>query len=353
MGDRRLRLGVAAPGGIVTRRALTGVAVVAGSLIVAVAIAEVGLRIVGFSFAPYPRLYPEGVARGAAAGAFVADRDLLWVSSDWAPTLRAARANPPALLLLGDSCTAWGGWDARLAALVAEGGGNLSFANVAVGGWSSHQGLGALKRDLLALRPRVVTIWFGWNDHWTRWGIDDATATRIAGSGPLEGSRVVQLGQKLRIALLARRGADRIRVPPDAFRENLRAMVRLARERGAVPVLVTAPSAHERGEEPAFLQEEGYLADLDRLVPLHREYVAIVREVAASEGAVLCDPERDFPPPGPGRRLLFRPDGIHLADAGREAFAALLLETLRAHDLLKDVLEGGGKEPQFSRPPGR
>ena len=67
-------------------------------------------------------------------------------------------------------------------------------------------------------------------------------------------------------------------------------MVRLARDRGAVPVLVTAPSSHRPGNEPSFLRDENYLKELDDLIPLHQEYVAIVRELAEEEGVILCDP---------------------------------------------------------------
>ena len=90
-----------------TDRNLSGVAILSAGLLAALAIAEVALRIGGFSFQPYPRFFPDGVARGAAAGVFLADPDLLWVSSDYGPTLRAARTSRPKLVLLGDSCTRW------------------------------------------------------------------------------------------------------------------------------------------------------------------------------------------------------------------------------------------------------
>jgi lysophospholipase L1-like esterase len=322
-----------------TRRTFSGVAVALVATIAALLLSELVLRAIGFSFEPYPTFYPDGVARGATTGTFVADPDLLWVSSEWAPALRAARSSRPKLLLLGDSCTAWSDYDERLAALVAARGGNLSGAKFAVGGWSTFQGLAALERDLLPLGPSVVAIYFGWNDHWTRFGLPDAAAARIARSGArLSGSRLVQLGTKLRIALHGKPTDAPARVSAHDFRENLRTMVRLCRERGAVPVLVTAPSAHVEGSEPAFLAEERYLADLARLVPLHREYVGIVREIAAAEGAILCDAERELPGP-PVREQLFRRDGIHLDDAGSDALARLLLETLLRDGLLEKVLD--------------
>jgi lysophospholipase L1-like esterase len=321
-----------------THRTRSGVAVVGAATLAALVLAELALRASGFSFEPYPTFYPDGVARGAAAGTFAADPDLLWVSSDYRPQLAAARSNPPKLLLLGDSCTAWGDYGERLAALVAARGGNLSCAKFAVGGWSTFQGLGALRRDLLPLGPEVVVIYFGWNDHWTRFGLPDAVAARSSRAwSRFSGSRLVQLGLKLRIALAANPGEAPPRVSPAEFRENLRTMTRLCRERGAVPILVTAASAHEPGREPAFLAEEGYLADLGTLVPLHREYVAIVREVAVAEGAILCDAERELPGP-PLRERFFRRDGIHLDDAGNDALARILLDALERHDLLQAVL---------------
>jgi lysophospholipase L1-like esterase len=307
---------------------------VLAGLVASLVIAELVLRAAGFSFEPYPHLYPRGVARGAAVGTFVPDPDLLWTSSSYEPAVRAARTSRPALVLLGDSCTAWGDYDERLAAMVAVRGASLSFSNLAVGGWSTFQGLRALRRDILGLEPRVVVMYFGWNDHWTRFGIEDAGAARL---WSFPRWRLVQLVQKLWIALHSDRHDPPPRVQPAGFRENLREMVQLARNRGAVPVLVTAASSHRPGEEPSFLREENYLKELDDLIPLHQQYVSIVRQVAEAEGVILCDPERRFPAAGAARDELFRPDGIHLSDAGNQALAALLLETLSSHDLLKTV----------------
>jgi hypothetical protein len=42
---------------------------------------------------------------------------------------------------------------------------------LAVGGWASEQGLRQFRRDVLPLHPRVVmTIYYGWNDHWIAFG---------------------------------------------------------------------------------------------------------------------------------------------------------------------------------------
>ena len=149
-------------------------------------------------------------------------------------------------------------------------------------GWSSYQGRRQLERDVAPLRPRVVTLYFGWNDHWIGFGIEDKNVARVKAvfSSRWSRLRLVQLATKATVALGSRDTAYPNRVSLADFGANLRAMVRQARSRGIRPVLVTAASAHVAGEEPEQLTER-WLRDLSELVPLHRSYVAAVRAVAA------------------------------------------------------------------------
>jgi lysophospholipase L1-like esterase len=73
----------------------------------------------------------------------------------------------------------------------------------ATSGWSSWQGLQALRRDIAGLRPSVLTIYFGWNDHWVGFGVEDDEVAEITQSRlrllPMQ-SRAAQLLLKTRLA---------------------------------------------------------------------------------------------------------------------------------------------------------
>lgn len=44
--------------------------------------------------------------------------------------------------------------------------GNIEVINCGVPGYTSHQGLQLMKEELLTLEPDLVTVCYGWNDHW-------------------------------------------------------------------------------------------------------------------------------------------------------------------------------------------
>ena len=307
----------------------------------ALALGEIGLRVAGFSYEPTLESvefgWPNVEVRRAR---YVSDPDLFWVSHDYAERLASLAGTPLDLVFLGDSCTDWGRWPHLLVARIEREHPrvDLRTAVLATAGWSSHQGLAQLRRDVLPLRPRAVTLWFGWNDHWRGIGVDDASVAEISRARPewLRALRWDQLWQKSRLAWRARgRDPSGERVPPADFRRNLEQMVRLAQGAGSVPVLVTAPSHHEVGAEPERLSPR-WIEDLSRLVPLHQQYVGIVREVAAREGVLLCDLAQRFDAlPREQKDASFAVDGVHLRLAGDRRAAAWLRECLDASAALR------------------
>ncbi|MCG8461841.1 MAG: hypothetical protein MI919_36625, partial [Holophagales bacterium] len=145
------------------------------SILVLLLVVEIALRITGFSFV----LYPEDIEFGRPdpvmlEKAFLPDDDLFWVTRDYPAELTRLEQLRPPLLLLGDSCTHLGQWDDYLAELARNRFGQApSWGNLAVAGWSSHQGRAQMVRDVPALEPAVITLYFGWNDHWIGFGVDD------------------------------------------------------------------------------------------------------------------------------------------------------------------------------------
>lgn len=299
-------------------------------VLLAGAVGEVGLRAYGFRFDTFPIVqfgWPEPTE---IQKVYVPDRDLFWVTRDYAARLADARRSPPAVVFMGDSCTEFSDWPRlTLERLAAHDGSPVPGVNLAVGGWSSEQGLRQLRRDVLTLRPRMVIIYYGWNDHWIAFGKSDPDVhAGIASFWLATHLRLMQLLVKTRL------GSETIlsahpsyRVPLDRYRVNLEAMARLAHGAGIRTVFITAPSSHQRGHEPEYLARR-HLQHLEELVPLHASYVQATREAAAATGAEVCDAAAAFTTlPGPIDHY-FTKDGIHFSDHGTRALVEILTTCL-------------------------
>jgi lysophospholipase L1-like esterase len=153
----------------------------------------------------------------------------------------------------------------------------------------------------------------------------------------LQHARVFQVFSYFYNRALQGQGADErpLRVAPDDFRNNLTAMVRIARENGITPILITAPSSHRSGQEPVYLQDR-FIKQLDQLVPLHRQYTDIVRDVAREQNVLLLDLQTEFDalPYNTVRDDYMKSDGIHFRAAGSTAVAESLYRFIEQHHLL-------------------
>ena len=312
---------------------------------------EALLRVAGFSFSIAPSSVVFGWPRPVSIEErYEVDPDLFWHPRDYDTKLARLTRERPDIVFLGDSCTEFGIYPGLLVERLQRHHPGRPIRGAALGAsaWSSYQGLAQLRRDVLPLGPRIVGFYFGWNDHWLGFGVEDADVPRISGLG-LSTLRDLRISQLLFKAWLAGRAwtlaAKPLRVPPDDFRANLREMARLTRAAGAVPVLLTAPTSHELGLEPEYLAER-YVADLREVVPLHQRYVSIVREVAKEEAAVLCDLAARFDelPRDDVKTHYFMIDGIHLKPAGDAKISEFLDECFRESPELAaelDRISGG------------
>ncbi|MEM7355062.1 MAG: GDSL-type esterase/lipase family protein [Acidobacteriota bacterium] len=310
------------------RALLVNCALALSSIALFLAVVELGLRLSGFSYV----LVPQDIEFGKPdpvllETGFLADPDLFWVTRDYPDKLARLATERPPLLFMGDSCTHLGHYDDELAGLVAtRRQTRLRFGNLGVAGWSTHQGRRQLERDVLPLAPAVLTFYYGWNDHWVGFGIEDknvALANRVFTSA-WGRSRVVQLTMQGVIAIGARQTAYPNRVSRIDFEANLRSMIRQASAQGIEPVLITAATSHRRGEEPPELALR-WLRELEDLVPLHLAYTESVRQVADAEDAILCDAAARFAElPRPQIESSFMADGIHLTAEGDRRLAEFL-----------------------------
>ena len=286
---------------------------------------ELGLRLFGFEFTLKPaRIDMER---------FFFDPDVLWFPREHPARVATARDQRPSMVFMGDSCTYWGRYDERLQSIVEarNPGAGFTFVNLGVPGWTSWSGLQQLQRDVLPIRPKAITIYYGLNDHQPRAGFQDKDAARF-----IKEPSVLRIAQLAHKAVFASRQSSAVpspyRVSLADFRDNLRRMVRIARDNGIIPILLTAPTS----STPWW----------HFTVPsLHRRYVEAVREVAEEEAAPLVDLYQEIQRlPRRDRDRLFWDDGIHLWPEGEQKIAELIDRHLVEADLYRRILIDSGKE---------
>lgn len=300
------------------------IALAATSVVVALMLVEGALRVAGFHFSLAPAVqfgWPDPLT---IRSNYADDPDLFWVTRDYHDKLRQARRSHPAIVFMGDSCTEFGTYPARTVALLSEDGPAVTGVHLAAGGWSTEQGLVQLQRDVLPLRPSVVVIYYGWNDHWMAIGpTDPALHLEHRFMGVAEHVRLLQVVFRAQVALAERSRQRPNRVPPARYRANLEAMGRLAADAGIHAVFVTAPSNYVRGREPAYLLQR-HIQRLADVIPFHEQYVQLTRDAAHASGAILCDAAAAFAAlPGPHDKY-FKADAIHFTADGDQELAAIV-----------------------------
>lgn len=268
---------------------------------------------------------------------YVPDPELFWVPRTYKASLVDTQRVPPEIVFLGDSCTQFGSYPARVVEKLRRQTENaaLTGLSVGVGGWSSAQGLRQLERDIVPLRPKVVTVFFGWNDHWRHFGASDQDVAWV-------GAPLLFLSINLKVVELCKRAyvtfrsdPKGLRVPLSNFRAILREIVSTSKDNGIVPVLITAPSALIPGREPERLAQR-WVRNLRDVVPLHQQYSNVVRDVAAATGVPLCDLAARFDElPAQQREAEYMlSDGIHFTPAGDEALANFIVQCFRQNRLI-------------------
>ena len=311
---------------------------------------EIGLRLAGREFAMYPTQIQFGWPTPVRfPSLFTVDRQLLWVPKRYDAWVAAWKDRRPTIVFMGDSCTQGAEYPKFLASLIEERNSQREFTyvTVGVGGWSSYQGLRQLERDVVPMKPRAVTIYYGWNDHWVNYGLEDKMIGEIYRKHPsllLEYSSRIRMVSFVNQTIFAFRyplRADKgsVRVSLSDFSANLRRMIQIALDNDVIPILLTAPSSHRKGKEPRYLTER-WLNDLSDLIPLHQQYVQAVRDVAAQHQAPLIDLYAAFNRlPQEDLDRFFRRDGIHLTKQGEEKLAEMMYAYLVDSGLYGRMME--------------
>ncbi|MFQ5768796.1 MAG: SGNH/GDSL hydrolase family protein, partial [Acidobacteriota bacterium] len=196
----------------------------------------------------------------------------------------------------------------------------------------------------------MVIIYFGWNDHLIALGFTDAQQ-KVGGKKVVRARNILSRSRTyqflswlmgrgrawtLKNPEIAARTALKRRVGRDDFQGEMRKLVRLSRELGAVPLLCTYPTALSylvQGHRPMpeWLMEThlGH-GTPEEMLDLQNRYNDTVRKVARETGAPLVDLEALFAASGK-ENLFAHPEGdmIHPGDAGYRLIAQALARAVQ------------------------
>ena len=323
-------------------------------------VSEAALRIFNFRYSDTPGLllsYPEKVSIGRFArvleknrvSIFIKDKDQSWIPI---PSFedKYSLEKPSGVTrigTLGCSCTQ-GCADTDLAypdhmneILNSEFPNVYQVLNAGVGSYSSFQGLQRLKHALLKYKPDIVTIYFGWNDHWVANLPDNQIRMKAAWEvgliNFLERFRTYQayhlaitrLKEKFKRAKKAGEPPT-LRVSQEDYAKNLNAMIDLCQANGIRPVLMTAPY------DPSQLApSQIFPFPAETLIRTHRDYNSIVRQVGAVRQVPVIDLEAVFTHLEQRRPLAYFSDGTHFTPVGCRLVAGLIVQRLQELGLVK------------------
>jgi lysophospholipase L1-like esterase len=303
--------------------------------VIGLVMAEGVLRLTGLGTIQPEIQFGEITGAQLESGFFIFDKDLFWREPEGVPDqihlgnhfVRVGDVFPSKerrlrILCLGDSCTRLSRTNQPFSVrLQAALGPNAEVFNASLPGYTSHQGLAWLNKQLLASKPDVVVVYFGWNDHWRSWGLPDHAYAR---SLSFSSSRLLNL-------VRPRPAIPPIRLLPDEYRENLNEMARLITGQGGKMVLVLAPHNINR-ENTAHYRKNGNITEGDDPKALHLTYLEIARDAGTQPGVRMYDAAAQFAAIAEPRLILQR-DGIHPTDPGHQILARSLADDITRHDL--------------------
>ena len=308
------------------------------ALAMLITLVELALRFAHFRFEPDREF---GYPRAADFGFLQYDPDLFWkinpnqegINSWGFPGREINPVKPEGvyrMVFLGDSIL-YAGYPFLVEQCLHDAEVQVEVIPLAVPGYSSYQGHLLAEKFGALLKPDLVVVQFGWNDHWLAYGEPDAQKTFSpprSWSVPFH----VYLYDRVRIlqglgwvgALVFGKGksvTEEVRVPPAQYQENLRA-IQATFEKDQTPVVfVTAPSAHPKLGVPEEIVQNGFAVGSASVLQLHQVYNQIVREIAGEDWVFDLQAEFDTLSEGDLKEM-FQPDGIHPTEMGTAEIAS-------------------------------
>lgn len=213
--------------------------------------------------------------------------------------------------------------------------------NAAVEGYRTDRALARLRKDVLPLKPDLVTVFIGWNDLYQTDPGAETEQLSIRGNPLAQLLTLSEAAQTFRRVYFMRaqsaRGVgpsigERTLQPyaPSGYAERLREIFRTVRVGGADVITLTWPtvlSDQMSPEAQAKAHYPWYTAQSTELLALYRKYQETLRRVAAEERVPVVDVAALFV--GPNRAALFK-DTAHFTCEGQSMVAAELARQLQA-----------------------
>ena len=277
------------------------------------------------------------------------------------PELSPPRPGLKRVVALGDSCTfgvigreegmgtTMQAYPLKLQRYVERraGEGVVSVLNAGTPGYNSHHGILLLRSKLRGLDPDLVTVRYGWNDHFlsaagesslyrepsSRLGLfaqNLAMRTRLYGFLRRLGLELAALRRPVKQqakAAFRQQKEWRPTIPPERYAANLRRIVALGREQGAEVWLLTSPRNHHVEESERRLLGFRNKIDFDELMEVHDAYNDITRRVGLETGAPVIDMDKIYQR-YQGTPVFLPSDAVHPAQGGQNLEAEMLYRAL-------------------------
>ncbi|MFC2162465.1 SGNH/GDSL hydrolase family protein [Candidatus Altiarchaeota archaeon] len=271
-------------GGLLNRELALNIGLVIFSLLFSLVVIELLLRGVGFE---YPPRCPDCIE----------DEELRFTRQYFFENVSMFMADNPDIVFMGDSCTQWTNYDGMLVSMLeAETHREvISWMDAGVEAYSIDQGLLQFDLHVKALHPKVIFIYFGWNDH--HYGVvSDSDFQRLrknirtVSHVEIRNLKLLHLASYLysRMIALGNDEVYTVRVTKDEFRDKLALLVSGAKGEGITPVLITAPTPIHEDDEVYWIPESPY-DNTRQMLARHDEYAQIVRDVSIEHDVLLCD----------------------------------------------------------------
>ncbi len=279
------------------------------------------------------------------------------------------------VLSLGDSCTfgmllrgSFGyvrnPYPLALEKLLADrvGPGRFEVFNAGIPGYNSYQGLMLLRGKLRHLDPDLITVRYGWNDHFLSESAPGQSPYRESDSKlvvALEDlalrSALYPFARRLALEVRARRGQspDALRanfarqtqwsptIPLPDYEHNLRRIVEIGHSRGAQVWLLTSPHNPTPSEAARdFIAVNNKIA-YEEMIAIHEQYNDATRNVGRELDVPVIDMDAIYRD-NPAVRLFIESDVPHASQWGQHLEADVLYREL--------VARGIAVPPGASRP---